>query len=79
MPTSIINLAASISSVKLSHFLGATILGNMIFQLLFSAISIGLLTEGVSNYILLIFVAVTIVVYFWYRRKYGKKTFSEKP
>lgn len=66
MPTSIINLAASISTVKLSHFLGSTILGNLIFQFLLSSISIGLLTEGISNYILLTLVAVVIIVYVWY-------------
>ncbi|MDQ0257897.1 putative membrane protein YdjX (TVP38/TMEM64 family) [Evansella vedderi] len=73
MPTSIINLAASISNIRLSHFFIATVLGNMIFQLLLSTISIGILSEGISNYILWIIVGLSIPIYFWYKKSAGKK------
>jgi uncharacterized membrane protein YdjX (TVP38/TMEM64 family) len=44
MPTSVVNIAAGISSIRFKKFLYATLLGNMIYFLLLSFISQGILS-----------------------------------
>lgn len=44
IPTSILNTAAGISSIRLKHYLLATLIGNMLYQLVLYLISLGFIS-----------------------------------
>ncbi|WP_223700873.1 TVP38/TMEM64 family protein [Sutcliffiella deserti] len=67
-PSSIINTASGISSIKMSHFLLATTLGNMLYLGLLSAITIGLLSEEIQGYLIISLLLAFIPSYFLYRK-----------
>lgn len=71
MPTNLINIVAGLSTIKISHFIYATTLGNMIYGFVLASASFSLITlSGHNNYLfLLIIVAFLIVTIFRFIKK----------
>jgi uncharacterized membrane protein YdjX (TVP38/TMEM64 family) len=82
MPTSVINIAAGVSSVRFSIFLYATILGNMIYILILSLISQGLLSMQLEMQILIPIAVLVLVAYvimkLWKRKQMNNDKLSSK-
>lgn len=56
LPTNLINIVSGLSSMKLSHFIFATTLGNMIYSFVLASASFGVL--AISNHNHLIFIII---------------------
>lgn len=78
VPSSFINTLSGISSIKLSHFLFATILGNSLYLFLLSSIANGLLTEELQDYIILALLIAALPSYYLYRKLKQKFSFLEQ-
>lgn len=77
MPTSVVNIAAGISSVRFMKFLSATVIGNLIYFFFLSAISLGILSIPWENGIYLALAACTIIIYLLIKRKRKKALIIE--
>lgn len=74
LPTSIINIAVGLSTVKLKGFLYGTILGNMIYLFVLALIPMGLMSEEANTYIFAIIVILLIAfAIFWRKMKKRKE------
>lgn len=78
MPTSVVNIAAGISSIGFKKFLHATLLGNMIFFFILSFISEQLLSISWQYQVLFAFIAVMVLLAIigmglWKRKHKNKK------
>ncbi|NIK79552.1 putative membrane protein YdjX (TVP38/TMEM64 family) [Paenibacillus castaneae] len=72
LPNSIINIAVGMSAVKLKWFFYGTILGNMIYIFILTLIPIGLMSEGVGFYLIIMMIILFVMgVIIW--RRYNKK------
>ncbi|WP_053073818.1 VTT domain-containing protein [Bacillus sp. LL01] len=67
IPSSFINLAGGVSSIRLTPFLTATFLGNALYLLLLSFIANGLLSEKIEGYLLIALLFAFIPSFFLYR------------
>lgn len=66
LPTSIVNIAVGLSTVKWRGFLYGTIFGNMIYLFVLALIPAGLMSESVDAYVLVvIFILLIAAVIFW--------------
>lgn len=64
MPTNLINFVSGLSSLKLSHFIFATTLGNMIYGFVLASASIGMLTISSYNYFLFLpIIAIPLIIF----------------
>jgi uncharacterized membrane protein YdjX (TVP38/TMEM64 family) len=64
IPTSIVNLAAGVSSIRFKHFILATLLGNMIYMFALSLIPLGLLSLDFEQFIFVIIAIILVVKIF---------------
>lgn len=69
MPTSVVNIAAGISSVRFMKFFFATVIGNLIYFFFLSAISLGVLSIPWENGIYLALAACALIIYLVIKRK----------
>ncbi|CAG9621739.1 TVP38/TMEM64 family protein [Sutcliffiella rhizosphaerae] len=67
IPSSFINLAGGVSSISLTAFFIATLIGNGIYLLLLSFVADGLLTAEIEGYILVALVLALIPSFYFYR------------
>jgi uncharacterized membrane protein YdjX (TVP38/TMEM64 family) len=72
LPTSIINVAVGMSTVKLKGFLYGTIFGNMIYLFVLALIPMGLMSED-SDIYLYVIIAVLLLIGLVMWRKHAKK------
>ncbi|WP_051236090.1 TVP38/TMEM64 family protein [Paenibacillus pinihumi] len=72
MPTSIINAAAGLSSVPVGKFIMATVIGNFIYFFALSLIPVGLASDSIASYGLVIVAAILFSGYWYYRRRLKK-------
>lgn len=77
MPTSVVNIAAAISSVRFLKFFYATVIGNFIYFFFLSAISIGILSIPWENGIYLALALCTLIIYIFIRRRKKKNLLIE--
>lgn len=66
LPTSIINIAAAVSTISMKHYLLGTLLGNFIFIFALSLIPLGIMSEEAEHYIfilLALFIVIGVAVY----------------
>lgn len=63
VPTSLINIAAGVSSIKLKHFLFSTIIGNMIYMFVLALIPLGIMSIKIEYYVYYILIGLFIVCY----------------
>lgn len=72
LPTNLLNIASGISAIKVSHFLAATTIGNMIYGFVLATASFSIITVALHHPVYLILFALIIItgisVYF-YRKK----------
>ncbi|MGE6379513.1 TVP38/TMEM64 family protein [Peribacillus muralis] len=73
IPTSLINLAAGVSSVTFKDFLVATTLGNLIYFFFLSLIPYGLLTVEMNQYTLAALALLFLLFFVIYKRVKKKK------
>ncbi|MCK1994131.1 TVP38/TMEM64 family protein [Peribacillus muralis] len=73
IPTSLINLAAGVSSVTFKDFLLATALGNLIYFFFLSLIPYGLLTVEMNQYSLAALALLFLLLFMIYKRVKKKK------
>jgi uncharacterized membrane protein YdjX (TVP38/TMEM64 family) len=82
MPTSVINIAAGVSTVRFSLFLYATVLGNMIYILILSLISQGLLSMQLEMQIIIPIAVLVLVAYaimkVWRKKQITNNKLSSK-
>ncbi|MFB7638382.1 TVP38/TMEM64 family protein [Peribacillus butanolivorans] len=80
IPTSLINLAAGVSSVTFKDFLLATALGNLIYFFFLSLIPYGLLSVEMNQYTLAVLAFLFLLFFLIYKRfkKKKKVTFFRK-
>lgn len=72
IPTSVVNIAAGISSVRFLKFFYATALGNLIYFFFLSAISLGILSIPWENGIYAGIAALALIIFFVIKkRKHG--------
>lgn len=74
-PTGIVNMVAGISSIKFSHFIIATSIGNFLYFLVLSLIPLGLLSVEIDNFLAILLVVIIIapiLIYKKYKRKKQK-------
>ncbi|THF74130.1 TVP38/TMEM64 family protein [Cohnella fermenti] len=71
MPTNLINIASGLSSIRTSHFVLATTIGNLIYGLVLSSVSFSLLSAASHSrlYLLLAIFAVVLAVVLYRLRK----------
>lgn len=70
MPTNLINIASGLSSIKTSHFVIATTVGNMIYGLVLASASFSIILATTHNRLyLLIIVLVILIAVLLYRIK----------
>jgi uncharacterized membrane protein YdjX (TVP38/TMEM64 family) len=69
VPTSVVNIAAGISTVRFSKFFYATALGNMIYFFVLSAISVGILSIPWGNGIFALALLILLIILFLRRMK----------
>ncbi len=76
MPTSVVNIAAAISSVRFMKFFYGTVLGNLIYFFILSAISLGILSIPWENslYAVSAAFALFVILVIRKRRKKGGRT-----
>lgn len=75
VPTSIINIAAGVSSIRFKHYLISTVIGNMIYLFAMALIPLGLMSVDIESYVYYVTIALGImgfVVYKLYRKKHPK-------
>lgn len=74
VPSSLINTAAGASSIRFSFFVGATILGNMIFLFILSLLINELISSDMEMYIIVFFLGVAILIFYAFKwMKYKTK------
>ncbi|CAH0159911.1 TVP38/TMEM64 family inner membrane protein YdjZ [Peribacillus simplex] len=80
IPTSLINLAAGVSTVTFKDFLLGTALGNLIYFFFLSLIPYGLLSVEMNQYTLVALALLTLLFFIIYKRAKKKKklTFFRK-
>ncbi|MBT2647082.1 TVP38/TMEM64 family protein [Bacillus sp. ISL-34] len=80
IPTSLINLAAGVSTVTFKDFLLATALGNLIYFFFLSLIPYGLLSVEMNQYTLAVLALLFLLFFIIYKRAKKKKklTFYRK-
>ncbi|MFJ7849341.1 TVP38/TMEM64 family protein [Peribacillus sp. NPDC097206] len=76
IPTSLINLAAGVSSVTFKDFLMATALGNLIYFFFLSLIPYGLLSVEMNQYTLIVLGFLLLTFFLIYKRFKKKKNLS---
>lgn len=76
LPTSIINIAVGMSTVRFKGFLYGTIFGNMIYLFVLFLIPMGLMSEDSDMYLYIIVVVMLIIGAILLWRKYAKKKAS---
>lgn len=64
MPTNLINIASGLSTIKISHFMLATTLGNMIYGFVLSSASFSLITLSNQNHLLFLLIIFILVIFF---------------
>ena len=70
MPTNLINIASGLSSIKTSHFVIATTIGNMIYGLVLASASFSIILATTHNrFYLLVIVLVILIAVLLYRIK----------
>ena len=67
-PTSIINGVSGISNIRLSNFIIATALGNIILFFVYTLIQAGLFSEGFNEYMAGIFILSGFIVYYFFKK-----------
>ncbi|MBM7567864.1 TVP38/TMEM64 family protein [Paenibacillus sacheonensis] len=68
MPTNLINISSGLSSIKTLHFIAATTIGNLIYGLVLSSVSFGMLSATDHHRLyLLLTVAVAAAIALFYR------------
>ncbi len=75
VPTSIINIAAGVSSIKFKHYLISTVVGNMIYLFAMALIPLGIMSVDIENYVYYVTIAAGIagfILYKIYRKKHPK-------
>jgi uncharacterized membrane protein YdjX (TVP38/TMEM64 family) len=77
MPTSVVNIAAGISSVRFNKFFYATVLGNFIYFFFLSAISLGILSIPWDNGIYIGLAVVGLATILLIKRKKRKAPIIE--
>lgn len=71
MPSSLINMAAGVSTIRLYHFVIATLIGNLLFMSALAAVTLGLMAAGWEA-IILCLIAVLALAGWLYWRKHSK-------
>lgn len=72
MPTSVVNIAAAISSIRFMKFFYATVLGNMIYFFILSSISLGILSIPWENSLYVVSAAFALLVIMVIRKRRKK-------
>lgn len=67
VPTSLINIVAGASSIKLKHFTLSTVLGNMIYMFVLALIPLGIMTIKIEIYVYIVLIVLFIVSYVTYK------------
>ena len=63
LPTNLINIISGLSSMKLSHFIFATTLGNMIYGFVLASVSLGMLTiSNHNNLLFLLIIGILLII-----------------
>lgn len=76
MPTNLINIVSGLSSIKTSHFIAATTIGNLIYSFVLASASFGLQKIYEENKIVFFAIAIVIVIIvllYRYIKKFRKK------
>lgn len=69
MPSSLINMAAGVSTIRLFHFVFATLVGNLLFMSALAAVMYGILQAGWEAAVLVIVALAAAGVFYYARRR----------
>jgi len=72
MPTNLINFASGLSNIKISHFVMATSVGNMIYGLVLASASFSILlasTHNPLNLLIIALIVITVVLLLRFKKK----------
>ena len=63
LPTNLINIVSGLSSMKISHFIFATTIGNMIYGFVLASASFSLLTISNRNHLVFIIIGILLMIF----------------
>ncbi len=72
IPTSIINITAGLSGIRLKEFITATSIGNFIYFIILSLIPAGLFSGEINVYVLGILAFFLILLFYLFKKFYRK-------
>ena len=80
VPTSLINMAAAVSTIKFRHFLVATLLGNFVYFFILTLIPLGLLSVNIDKLVLtsVVFLGILVLVFYKLLKKRQVNLFQRK-
>ncbi|PWW08748.1 putative membrane protein YdjX (TVP38/TMEM64 family) [Paenibacillus cellulosilyticus] len=68
MPTNLINITSGLSSIRTLHFVTATTIGNMVYGLVLSSLSFGLISASAHNRVYIIATVIVVLAIVWLYR-----------
>lgn len=83
MPSSLINMAAGVSTIRLIHFVFATLIGNLLFMSALAAVMFGILQAGWEAAVLVIVALAAAGSFYMVRRRrrsvlHAQRSFTQK-
>ena len=67
LPTNLINIVSGLSSMKLSHFIFGTAIGNLIYGFVLASASLGVLAISNHNHTMFFIMIVIVIIYIFIR------------
>src|SRR5690606_16654973 len=77
-PTSLINVTAGASTIKIYHYVSATVLGNLACLLIVSLIVNGIVAVSFDSYVFLVALVIAIPLFYLYKRRKRKVKILQK-
>lgn len=77
-PTSLINVTAGASTIKIYHYVSATVLGNLIYLLIVSLIVNGIVSASFESYVFFVALVIAIPLFYLYKRRKRKVKILQK-
>ena len=77
LPTNLINIASGLSKIRLTHFISATTIGNLIYGLVLASVAYGFFTISKGHKILFYSTILLIVFFIFYMKWHKRKRISD--
>ena len=79
VPTSLVNILAGLSTIRIVPFTIATAIGNFLYFFVLALIPIGILSSEMDTYVIIVIIFATALLYYLYKFIFNKKKSIIKP